>query len=820
MALGGYGRQELFPHSDVDLLFVAENGGTLEGFRERVAAMCRDLWDLGLRLGNTSRTLEECGRLNRENLEFSVSLLDARRLAGDSRLFTRLHDTVIPHLVARDGPDLVRDLIEMTSQRHAKSGHTIFHLEPNIKEAPGGLRDYHVARWLAVLRELEARRQWVAPEKVWPSAAADGARHGHEFLAATRAFLHYQNGRDDNLLTYELQDLAAAAGIGTEHRAGLPPADWMRHYFRHARGVSRLLARLLDDAAPRASLYGLFQDWRSRFSSPDFSVLRGRLYPRQPAAVLGDPSLLLGAFEFSARHGLDLSGEAERWVAESLPRVGGRLAAQPDLWSIFRRILAAPYAAEALRAMHHLGVLGALFPEFNAIDSLVVRDFYHRYTVDEHSFQTIETLNRLHPESRGAKDSPAERGLNGWEAKFGEIFRELEEPELLLLALLFHDVGKGLLPGDHVRGSLEALERVFERLALDTEDRDTVRFLVEHHLEMSATLMRRDIFDVETVRDFSGRVGTPERLKMLCLLTFADIRAVNPEALTPWKAEMLWQLYAATANYFSRSADADRLRADAEQTKRGHILALLPKARAPQELQAFLEGFPRRYLLTHTPEEIAAHLEMACRLTAEPVQVSVRRRDDHFEMTVITPDRPFLFASLTGTLAVWGMNILKADAFANAAGIVLDTFRFADLYRTLELNPSEHGRLRQSVADVVTGRASLPALLAGRVNRQAPARPKVRIATQVRFENPSSETSSSRRPTLVELITWDRPGLLYEVSSTMAELGFNIELALIDTEGQKVIDVFYLTWRGVPLDEPQRQTLRDSLLAKLGAATP
>jgi [protein-PII] uridylyltransferase len=768
-------------------------------------------------VGHSVHTLAECGRLYRDNLEFNVSLLDCRYLAGDSQLFNRLHDHVYPHLVARDHQDLLRNLAEMTRQRHAKYGNTVFHLEPNVKEAPGGLRDYHVCRWLVRISALEKHKTWSAPEELWPTAWSAEIGPAWEFLCAARCFLHYFRERDDNQLSYECQDLACARGIGFPSGAdpessGPPlsppsPEEWMRAYFRRVRSIYQLTLELLDDHTPAVTgLYGLFQHWRSRLSNADFSVLREKVYFRQPSAVTKDPALVLRLFEMVARHRLQLSREAERVVAGALDQGATNVLSPRVVWSHFCQILCSPEAAKALREMNRLGVLRALFPEFQAIDSLVIRDFFHRYTVDEHSYMTIQNLHAL--SRRKPRDRPRPDAAPEWEDQLAEILEELEQPELLYLALLFHDVGKGMETANHIEGSRQALDGIMARLELAASDRATVRFLILNHLEMSTTLQRRDIFEPETVRAFAEKVETSERLKMLSLLTYADIKSVNPEALTPWKTELLWQLYASTANYLARSADDERLTpAVASASAAERILPLLPPSVTREKLDRFLDGFPRRYLATHSPEEIALHVDLAERLGTVPAQVHLKTEGSLYELTVLTPDRPFLFASITGTLAAWGTSIVKADAFANAASVVLDTFRFVDLYRTLALNLSEADRLKSNLVDVLQGKMELAKLLSGRLHSAIGRKPKVAIPTKLRFDD-----SSSSHSTLLELVTQDRPGLLYQVSSVLAELGCNIEIALIDTEGEKAIDVFYLTAQSRKLPPELRSAIETALL--------
>lgn len=789
-AVGGYGRAELFPYSDLDLLFAAQDDRILKLSQEGVAELARMLWDLQLRVFHTTRTVDDCGRLDRSNFAFSISLLDLRYVAGDRTLFDRLHNSTLPHLVARDGDELARRLIDETSARHAKFRNTVFHLEPDVKEAPGGLRDWHVARWMEMIRELAGGER---PRSSGPRAAKAGA--AARFLAGVRCFLHFRQGRNDNLLTYELHEEAARLGLGVSWGEAIKPDEWMRVYYRHVREIGRLAAAATEQAQqPRSSLYGLFQDWRSRLSNADFLVSRGRIFPR--SRLPGDWPVVLSLFEMSARHSLELSPEAGRWVEESLAVLAAARALPAAAWPVFRRILTLPGAVPALRAMHQLGALRVIVPEFQAIDALVVRDFYHHYTVDEHTFTALQQLQDL----RGEAPPEGSAGLRPWRAKFAGLLEAVERLDLLTLALLLHDVGKGMPGSSHAEASVAAAASVCKRFALEAADAEAVSFLVARHLEMSATTSRRDIFDPGVVRSFAATVDSPERLKMLCLLTYADISAVNPGAMTAWKAEMLWQLYAMTEKYFSRSVDDDRL--------------LLPAARGGDagegDFQAFLSGFPRRYLAAHSPLEVREHFELASQIERNPFSVRVRRREAFNEITVLAADRPLLFASVCGTLAAWGMNILKAEAFANRSGIVLDVFHFHDLHGTLEQNPEEIARLEESVAQVLGGTLSLEMLMGARMRSPGERRAKVRTLAQVSFDD-----ASSTRCTILDLVAEDRPGLLYEVSSVLAKHGCNIEVALVETEAHKAVDVFYLTAGGAKLTAELQARIRAALLEKL-----
>jgi [protein-PII] uridylyltransferase len=435
--------------------------------------------------------------------------------------------------------------------------------------------------------------------------------------------------------------------------------------------------------------------------------------------------------------------------------------------------------------MHETGVLRALLPEMEKIECLVIRDFYHRYTVDEHTLVAIQTLEDLR---RDAEPGSIRK-------RYSDLMAEIADTSALYFALLFHDVGKGVPDTGHVDGSLRLAEFATGRIQMPAAERETVLYLIRNHLEMSEVMQGRDIFDPATARYLAQSTGTVERLKLLTLVTYADISAVNPSAMTPWRAEHLSQLYMLAYNELTRELDADRI----ESTPADY----------PQYAW-FLDGFPARYLRTHSASDIESHARLEEASHKRGVAVDLVKAGALYQLTIVAKDRPFLFASVAGTLSGFGMNIVKAEAFANRHGVVLDTFTFADPSRTLELNPTEIDRLRTTLERVILGRQDVKQLLQNRPKPAPPSR-KAKIESRVSFDGEGSKTA-----TLIQIVAQDRPGLLYDLTSAISKQGCNIEVVLIDTEAHKAIDVFYVTAAGGKVPLRTQQALEQELRAACG----
>jgi [protein-PII] uridylyltransferase len=599
--------------------------------------------------------------------------------------------------------------------------------------------------------------------------------------SSSRSAASCTTSRADNKLSFERQDeIAALFGAAS-------PEELMRSYYRAVRGIAHLANRRLDrfeaktgDLFSQLRGFSQFRDRSSKLSNSDFSIVHGEIFFRSP--VSADPGVVLRLFDFVARHHLPLARETEERLEHSAESFRFWAESHQPLWPAFREILRQRYASKALRAMHACGALEAVFPELREMEALVIRDFYHRYTVDEHTLVAIQTVLEL-------KEKPA-HALPGPGDMFGDLAGEADELYLLIAALLFHDIGKGNPGESHVEASRRVAEEALRRTGVDEREWGIIGFLIGSHLEMSAAMNGRDPSDPSTIRDMAAKVGTVERLRLLTLLTYGDISAVNPTAMTPWRSQLLWSLYSQTYAELTRELGA-----------RIHQ----PEVNANPALVQFLEGLPPRYLRTHSEKEIAEHLRLEREGGHRGVSVTLAR-STAWVLTVVAGDRPYLFASAAAALSSFGFNILKAEAFSNSRGTVIDTFTFADPGHNLDLNPSDRDDVIYSVIRAIKGEVTAEELFRRRPKVKPDAR--ARAASRVSFDNHACPTA-----TLIQMVAQDRPGLLYDVASAISKRGANIEVVLVDTEAKKAIDVFYVTKAGSKLADHEAKDLSTAISA-------
>jgi [protein-PII] uridylyltransferase len=764
LALGGYGRRHLTLHSDVDVLVLFD--GPIGADDERfLRGFLNPLWDLPLVVGHQVRELADFARLETDNPEFLLALLDARRVVGDPALHSRFAAAFHRPETHASIFELLQDLID---QRHATFNRTLYQLEPDTKDAPGALRDLLAVRTIARLTD----------PGLLGRGPADPARldDAEDFLLRVRSIVHLARKRNQNVLSHELQETAAQT-LGYAGEPQQRVERLMSDYFRHARIVSRSLEWARKTAPIPVGVNLVRSSDGIRFADA------------QRAAR--EPHTWVNAFQAAITHGTAVADEALALIQQHVDRcaVGDFFPTGDEQHALLHFLGPRPGLYARLSEMHDCGLLGRIFPEFQGICSRVVRDFYHKYTVDEHTLLTIRNLERLTDPS-----TPSRR-------RFAGLLADLVAPELLVLSLLFHDVGKWR-DEDHAVESARLARQMFPRLALPADSCAIVEFLIEHHLRMSIVAFRRDTEDPEIVKHFANLVGIEERLKMLCLLTLVDIEAVSLETLTPWREELLWRLYVDTYNQLTLGYGDDLI----EQNVPGltDLLANRPADVSDAEISRFLAGLPKRYLQLFSEDAIYRHVRLSRDMHPDEVHVSLDRRDSVWELTVVTLDKAFLFSNLCGLLSSYGMDILRGHALTNPNGLVLDVFQFTDQDRFFELNPDARGQFLHELEEAVKGRSDVSARLRAR-ERGALARRGPRSAPTVHADN-----QSSARYTIVDIIASNTLGLLHRVSRLMSRHGCEVDLVLISTEGEKAIDVFHITRGGAKLaDEAQHALTAD-----------
>ncbi|MGE3540985.1 MAG: [protein-PII] uridylyltransferase [Candidatus Tectimicrobiota bacterium] len=783
VALGGYGRGELNPFSDIDLMFLCQKSPPDQVVRDTLYL----LWDVGYTLGHSVRTQRDVVKMADTDLTAQTAMLEVRLLDGDRALFEWFHEEIgHRRFTPRRRHAFVRQKIAEYRKRHATFANTVNLMEPNVKESPGGLRDYHTALWISTAFYQTNTLAGLVDAGLLTVNDQEAVEHALDFLFRVRNALHYRHGRKNDLLSVDVQEpLAAVLGFQpSPHK--LAVEHFLNTYYMHANVLFNLCLTLVDAVThmyqPR--LWRFLR--RSRRIGDGFMIVDGYLQheaSRLDSHLQEHPLQLLQAFAKAQEHHIRLAPTLSR----SLKAQGALLRQEimrhaPEAAAVFFRILSQPQATPILREMHRHGILGAYIPEFDALTCLAQHDLYHRYTVDEHTLRSIEVLESL-PETQDAFLKPLAR-----------LYDETSDKALLKFALLLHDLGKDAGPGhaSHVYRSGELAEIVCERLALPAEQRAVIQLLTVNHLVMNHIAQRRDITDEKVVAEFAEIVKNVANLEQLYLLTYADTSAVGPDVWNTWKGTLLADLYRRTRDYLLQqcSALAPSLAKLREQL-RPTVLASLPSHYSMEDVDRFLDSMPARYLSATSAEQLATHITMTQPQLRGPV---VLHSEQNFSggftnVTICVTGRRGVFSMIAGALSRNKLNILGAQIYTSCAGIAVDTLQV----ETLEKTPvTDHRVWKQVEADLsaaLEGGQSFDTVLTQRRyaaqerKLQAFARPP-----QVLIDNNESDSY-----TLVEVQAQDQLGLLYKLTRLLFECGLDVALAKISTEANRAIDVFYVT---------------------------
>jgi [protein-PII] uridylyltransferase len=775
IGVGGYGRGEMAPFSDVDLLFLIPYKATAwsESVIESTLYM---LWDLKLKVGHATRTIRECVRLGSDDYTIQTALLEHRFIAGDTDLANQLKERLAKELFSGDGRDFIEAKLEERDERHIKQGQR-YVVEPNVKEGKGGLRDLHSLFWIAkFIYHVDKVSDLVARDVFHPDEY-ETFRDAEEFLWAVRGHLHLQSGRATEQLTFDMQ-VQVAEAMGYTDTGGRRAVEvFMQTYFRHATAVgdlTRIFLTSLEASHVKADplLERIFR--RRPKIRKGYRVVHNRIDVADPDDFLSDKLNLLRIFEEALRTGMLIHPNAMRLVKSNLDLIDDDMRQTPEAQRIFQDLLLKHGNPErALRRMNELGVLGTFIPEFEPIVAMMQFNMYHSYTVDEHTIQCIANLARI------------EKGELEEELPVATaILKDGVNRKILYIALLLHDIGKGR-PEDHSILGAKIARKVAPRLGLKQEEVDTVEWLVRYHLLMSDMAQKRDIADPRTVRDFAKAVQTVRRLDMLCVLTVCDIRGVGPDTWNNWKAVLLRSLYRQTARALETGLE------DLNRENRG--------AEAKKALREALSHWPRRALTKETTRHydpywqglhVTAHVAFANLLRDignDDIKVDLHPDEDRDATRVcfVMGDHPGIFARLAGALALVGANVVDARSYTTKDGWITDAFWVQDDDGNA-FEAARLPRLRQMIEKTLRGEVVARDALKSRdkVKKREKA---FRVPTHITFDNEGSEIY-----TIIEVDTRDRPGLLYDLARTLADSNVYVANAVIATYGEQVVDTFYV----------------------------
>ena len=776
LAVGGYGRGEMSPQSDVDLLFLAPH--KINGWIESVVeSMLYMFWDLHLKVGPSTRTIRDCLRLGKEDYTIRTAMLEIRHLAGNRNLSQELHRRLRSDLFAGTAREFIDAKLEERAERHRKQGGQRYVVEPNIKEGKGGLRDLHALYWIAKYVHGVREVADLVKAGVFTKDEYEQFRDAETFLHAARNALHLIAGRPMEQLTFDLQvEVAERLGY-IDHSGRRAVEHFMQEYFRHATRVGELTRIFLtaleaQHMKPEPTLTRLLK--RRRKTGALYHIEQNRLSIRDPEKFIAEPINILKLFEEGLRTGYLLHPDAMRLVAANLDKIDKDLRASPEARRIFIDLLIKHGNPErALRRMNELGVLGAFIPDFQHIVAMMQFNMYHSYTVDEHTIQVISNLAQIEREEL-VEELPVASG----------ILKAGVNRKVLYVALLLHDIGKGR-DEDHSIIGAQIARRVAPQLGLKPAECETVEWLVRHHLLMSDMAQKRDISDPRTVRDFAKAVKTRERLDLLTVLTVCDIRGVGPDTWNNWKAVLLRNLHAQTAHGLEHGLEEVNRSAREGEAKKALRAALKDWSTADRKAELQRHYGPYWQGLPTSAHRVFADMLKEVRDDEIKVELQADEDRDATRACFALADHPGIFSRLAGALALVGANVVDARTFTTKDGYATAIFWVQDN----EGHPYEKARLprlRQMIDKTLRGEVVARDALKSR-DKIKKREAQFRVPTSITFDNDGSEIF-----TIIEVDTRDRPGLLYDLTRELATNNISIATAQIATYGEQAVDVFYV----------------------------
>jgi [protein-PII] uridylyltransferase len=800
VAQGGYGRGELNPWSDIDLLFLCERsrGAFLESVAER---LMYTLYDTRIQVGNAMRTSRECVKLAATDLKVKTALLDARFLCGDRELYDEFAAMMESEVLKRGAERFYKEKMEENVERHARYGDSVYLLEPEIKEGEGGLRDLHTAMWMAKVRFKTNKLDELVLKGVITERERDEIEAARDFLWRVRNALHFITRKHQDQLRFEYQDqLAQTLGFGDGVK-GLE--SFMRAYYLAAASVNHFGEQIVDRCTPEPTPVGRwFGNLRRREIRPGVTITSGVITVSGVDLLESDPTNFLQLFADARNHKVELSSGTRRLLRQHLDLIDDAQRQSPAMAKAFLDVLRLRHGVyEALLDMHRVGVLGAYLPEFGNLLCMVVRDLSHIYTVDQHTLRTIFELERLR-----------NGGYKEMVPLLTSVVREVERLDLVYLSLLLHDIGKGHGSHHSERGAKRVPE-IAARLNLNEDEAEQVHFLVAAHLEMSGLARSRDIHDERIVVEFAKRVGSADNLKALYVLTFADMRGVAPKVWNNWHDMLLGELYRRTLDVFERGVfDVEAHTARVRRVQQRVLSRVHPDD--VERARAFVADMPDRYFLGTAEESIVEHIELASRLEHRGVVTEIQHVPEleYTEFTVVTADRPGLFAKLSGVLLVHGMDVLGASINTGLSGRVVDIFRIAhEGDPEVAQRPERWNRMRDALERVLLQGEDVEEMVANA--RLRPVRRwRPQVPTEILVDNEVSDHF-----TILDVNSQDRVGALYAIANVLYHLGLSIYLAKITTNVDHILDVFYVTDEaGRKVTDPERiEAIRAAIFAGL-----